>query len=671
MASSTLSSCSAGKPFIGLGNNSNAPILNYNLPQKTCYDVNAFYPLLIPIEYFNTVSAPTNTVWDLAAGMSVEEIVTTLKQDIMATRPAVLLQNAQILNKRKDLIRFLADSGIKQVVQDPKPETYIVGDSNLRIAPLYGDIGQQNPSPGRSIRNPNQPPPRINHLTAIPNLPAERIQVAGYTLEFIAAQIANGLIPELVTRFGGKVVMQFSPKPTLKLRISIVEHLKMCSFLGDYGAGKTVKTFSLLPGERTSITVRSYKDRTSYYIKSSSTTTNEYTSTYFADDESSYAQQSENILDSFSQHSATQMQEMLEHLEQASSGQQSQSSVSNESNSGFGAQGGINLLGLVNYQIGGGGGSGMSSGSSFNTIRENHMSNLASVLNASVQESSQHRDIDINTTTGNSVNHSNGGNSGSSSTISVSQQESIMIKAGEETLTIRELQNINYSRTLNFVFRQLLQEYITLTWLNDASIVFTTGFPGQQRAVRISQLDNFLEEVINTAVHREEVKKLILLHFCNVLDYQGTLVQFSEKVTETFSDCVDGGAGPTYEYWRKKAGLSDSYTSGGLEITVPGIITSVQSHILRTDSVIVDALLGQGEALDCYNMRLQDEAARASELRNDRYAAETQQEADKVTSALAAIAAITDPVAQAEAYKKMFGTCCSTEDLSLILNPTN
>lgn len=311
MASSTPSSCEAGKPFIGLGDGSNAPILNYNLPQKTCYDVNAFYPLSIPSDYFIPVSVPTNTVWDIAAGMSVEEIITTLKQDIMGTRPSVLLQNAQILNKRKDLIRFLAESGIKYVVQDPKPETFIVGDGNLRIAPLHGDGGLASPSPGRNLRNSNQPPPRINHLTAIPNMPAERIQVAGYTLDYIAAQVANGLIPELVTRFGGKVMMVFSPKPTLKLRIAIVEHLKMCSFLGDYGAGKTVKTFSLLPGERTTITVRSYKDKTSSYVKSSSTTTNEYTSTYFADDESSYAQQSENILDSFSQHSADQVQEVL------------------------------------------------------------------------------------------------------------------------------------------------------------------------------------------------------------------------------------------------------------------------------------------------------------------------------------------------------------------------
>lgn len=44
-------------------------------------------------------------------------------------------------------------------------------------------------------------------------------------------------------------------------------------------------------------------------------------------------------------------------------------------------------------------------------------------------------------------------------------------------------------------------------------------------------------------------------------------------------------------------GLTTVYSSGGLELTVPGIVTAVSSQILRTDSVIVDAILGQGEAL--------------------------------------------------------------------------
>jgi hypothetical protein len=669
MANSTTTSCVAGNPFIGLGDGSNAPILNYNLPQKTCYDINAFFPLNIPSDYFTSVTAPSGNPWAVAAAMSLEEIVTTLKKDITGTGTAVLLQNAAILRKRKELIRFLAESGTKHVVQDPKPETYIVGESNLRVTPMGGGGFGSSPSPGHTPGK-TPVPPRINHLTAIPNLPPDRIQVAGYTLEYIAAQIANGLIPELVTRFGGKVVMVFRTMPTLNPRITIVEHSKMCSFLGDYGAGKTVKTFTLLPGERTTITVRSYKDKTSSYVKSSSTTTNEYTSTYYADDESSQSQQSENILDSYSQHSANQVQEYLEELEETSSGSSTTISTSNETSSGFGVQGGINLLGIVNFQSGGGGSVTMGLGSTSNTIRENHMANLNTALNSSVNESAQHRDVEINTTTGNASNHSTGGNSGSSTTTSVAQQESIMIKAGEDTVTIRELQNINYSRVLNFVFRQLLQEYVVITWLNDVSIVFSTGFPGQQLAVKLSQLEPFLEKFINAA-DRDEVRKAILIPYCNVANYQGTVKVFTEKVTETLTDCVDGGTIPDFEYWRKKASLTDTYSAGagGLEITVPGVITSVQSHILKTDSVIVDALLGQGEALDCYNMRLQEEATRAAELRNNRYEQETEQEADKITAALAAITAITDPVEQAEAYKKIFGQCCSMEELNLIMNP--
>jgi hypothetical protein len=658
--------CLAGNPFMGLGDGHDAPILNYNLPQKTCYDVNSFFPVSVPTKYFKPQFSkpPTPNPWGIAARMSLEEITSTLKSDIMGSKAPVLLQNAKILAKRKDLIRFLAESGIKHIVQDPKPEVYIAGDSNLRVAPLAG-TGNVEAHTANNQGRPIGGTPRINHLTAIPTLPAERIQVAGYTLAYIATQVADGLIPELVTVFGGKVVMQFHAMPAFKPRIMIVEHSKMCSFLGDYGAGKTVKTFSLLPGERTSITVKTYKDKTSSFTKSSSTTTNEYTSSYYADDASSQSEQSENILDSYSQHSADQVQNMLEQLAESSTGDGSQATSGRDTNMGGGVQGGLNLFGMLNWQASGGGQVNVSHGNSSNSYRDNHMSNLASVLSTHVNESSQHRDVDVNTSTGNASNHSTGGSAGANTTMSVAQQESMMIKAGEEAVTVRELQNINFSRVLNFVFRQLMQEYITVTWLNDASIVFTTGYPGQQRAVRLSELETFLTELIDTPAHRDEVRKAIMLHFCNVANYQGTIMPFAEKVTEVFQDCVDATTVPAIIYWRKRRALSDSYTSGGLNITVPGIITSVQRHILRTDSVIVDALLGQGEALDCYNMRLQEEAARAALLRNDRYAQETSLESDKILAALAAIAAITDPVVQADAYKKMFGDCCDIDSLKL------
>lgn len=43
----------------------------------------------------------------------------------------------------------------------------------------------------------------------------------------------------------------------LKPTFLIVEEYRLSNFLGQYGAGRTVKTFSLLPGESTTISVTS------------------------------------------------------------------------------------------------------------------------------------------------------------------------------------------------------------------------------------------------------------------------------------------------------------------------------------------------------------------------------------------------------------------------------
>ena len=129
----------------------------------------------------------------------------------------------------------------------------------------------------------------------------------------------------------------------------LIEHYKVCAYLGDYGAGKTVRTFSLLPGERTTISVKSYRDKTSSYTKSSTTNSNEYTSTYYEDDEVSTSVKSENILDSYSQYSADQLQSQIQTIESESFGEQDASFESESIGEGKGRGGGFNLLGLVNW----------------------------------------------------------------------------------------------------------------------------------------------------------------------------------------------------------------------------------------------------------------------------------------------------------------------------------
>ena len=71
-------------------------------------------------------------------------------------------------------------------------------------------------------------------------------------------------------------------------RLFIIEEYKTASFLGDYGAGETVKTFSLLPGEKTTITVKTFKEKTSTQNRA------------------------ENLMDSFSENSAKDFEKTLQ-----------------------------------------------------------------------------------------------------------------------------------------------------------------------------------------------------------------------------------------------------------------------------------------------------------------------------------------------------------------------
>jgi hypothetical protein len=649
-------SCGPASPFVKLGDGGNAPILNYNLPQKTCYHGKAHFPLAIPANYFAAgyQSLPAANAWSQAESMGLEQITARLRAELLGSQPPLFLRGAALLQSRNGLVRFLADEGTSYLAPDPKPQVYMQGHDNARLTPL--NTGAPKPRP------------RINHLQAIPSLPPDKITVAGYTLAYLAEQVADGMLPELYVDFDRRVKVRFLPKPTVFPKLTVVEHYRVCSFLGDYGAGKVVKTFSLLPGESTTITVRSYKDQTSSYTKSSSTDSNEYTSTYYAQDENSVSTLAENALEGYSSHAASQLQSHIESMNQSATGESTTSTSSSSSSRGRGTQAGFNLFGIYNAQVGGGFQVSGSNTTTQNGYRDDLVSNLNSAISASANESSSYRDVEVNSTTGNSQNNSTGGAGGGSASMSVSQQESMLIKSGEETSTLRVIQNINHSRTLNFVFRQMLQEYIVLTWLDDVTLQFTTGDPGQHRAVRLSQLESFLAELIPDAAHRAQVRKAVLLQLCNVANYRGTLMPFAEKVSETFQDCVDGLQVPAIAYWRKRADLEDSYSSGGLEIQVPGVILSATSHILRTDSVIVDAVLGQGEALDCYNMRLQEAAATAQELQNMRFEKEMVFDIDQRNAALEIIRAITDPVQAAEAYHRIFGECCGNEQLMLLLN---
>jgi hypothetical protein len=709
------SSCSENKPFILLGNGATAPVLDYNLPQETCLDIDMEIPLFIPSEHFSEAAfaIPVNNIWSRIAGLSYEALLALLKEDILGSKFSLFF-NGQLLTRVKDAIRFVNSTAYQQIVVKTEGEgiklssadvkALIRSNENIssaalergqivRKARISQDMFAENSeaivkrtspsvstalalSTGAVQGGPKEPfyrKVRINHLTGIAMAPENQIQIAGLTLDYIVRQMMKGFIPEVYQDANGKIKIGFREKPASpKPKLILLEEHKLCSYLADYGAGKVVKTFSLLPGEKTEITVKSFKDYKSTYSKISIQSETDVTSTYYSDDEKSTSSLAENVLDSFSQSSVDEFQKQIEDRTQIDNS----SSTSSNSTDKTEKKGDVRIrlkAGEKSYlETTGSVATTNVTGSTSNQSRQDMVSTLNSSLESHVQNSSKNREVEVNTTTGNERNQSKGGNSSSTSEMTTTTSEEISKTEQDEILTVRKLENINRSRVLNFVFRQMLQEYISILYLNDVRLVFSNGYKESIVQFKISSLQGFLDKFI-IADKRAEVKKAILLHFCNVSDYQDIKHSFLEKVIEEYDDCDSGTPDATYTYYRKKSGLTQTYTTGSFEFTVPGIILSVTNHMLKTDSVLCDALLGQGEALDCYNNRLQEASADQAELKNERYELETARisekmlaEINKVTTALNAINAIVDPIEQAQAFRDIFGECCM-EDVKLLL----
>ena len=108
-----------------------------------------------------------------------------------------------------------------------------------------------------------------------------------------------------------------------------------------------------------------------------------------------------------------------------------------------------------------------------------------------------------------------------------------------ETTTTRTLENLNRSRVLNFVFRQLLQEYYTLTYLDGVSLMYSNGYDTSRKTGTLSSMANLLRAVLVDDQAVESVRNDIFVHLCNIPDYTGTRVSFIEKVAEKQRNCIE------------------------------------------------------------------------------------------------------------------------------------
>jgi hypothetical protein len=410
---------------------------------------------------------------------------------------------------------------------------------------------------------------------------------------------------------------------TKKPQLTIVEEYRVASFLGQYGLGRTVGTFSLLPGEKTTIRIKTYRDVTST------------------------RSQSENIIDSQSKESFDELEKFV----QEEKGSTSSSTTAKEAKLGFS----FSPAKLVGLNIDG---SGSISNSSTRTSN-------AQALNKALDK------------------HTNKSNANRQVSISTSSTETV--KEGDETSTEREIVNYNKSRVLNFIFRQLHQDYINITYLADIKIAFSTGTEDSLRVVSLEELSDLLDEIVDVSTYvqnKDYVTKDLLKHYVRIKNTNNKLFSFLEQAEDKlYFPTSSTMLSETVKYWRK-ANVQDEYDRDGINVAVEGVILNVQKTTLKTSSVLVEALLGQADALDCFNLQIQDsesqkgymelqerakrlsiEESRASK-EQDKVAAEVEKleaERAKIAAEAALITNVigsADVAAKVELAKEMYSKCC-------------
>jgi hypothetical protein len=474
--------------------------------------------------------------------------------------------------------------------------------------------------------------------------------LADFPLVDVVSYLQNQEAKPVVTKMMGVFQLSYQKKvngTSAKPGLYVVEEYRMAAYLGKYGLGRVVRTFSLLPGEKTTITLKTYRDVTKTQTKS------------------------ENVLDSFSDTSVKELEDFVQGEQDNKT--EDKNTTDFKSRVSFKIPFG-GLEGGVNYDV------------KTESSRSSNVKNLNRALAKHVNTSNANRQVQINTTTTETV------------------------KEGDESSTIRELNNINKSRVLNFVFRQLNQQYVTVTYLSDIKIMFANGNPDDTRIVNIEELDNLLADVldlpntgsttynVSNSPNANFIKGYIINNYCKLYDYDDIEVKpaFIEQRVVTNGNCFVSGFGgigssqliqpQTTSFWRKSKKVEGvvvgSMGKYGVDIKVPGVILEVSENTLKTSSVLVESMLGNTDALDCFNLKIQEtesqkgymelqertirldiEEQRAAKER-DKVAAEVEKleaERAKIAAEAALITNVigsADVAAKVELAKEMYSKCC-------------
>jgi hypothetical protein len=219
-----------GEPIANLDPGGKASIVSYNVPDKTAYDgrntIEFKLPPLnpddpeAPHEYFNTAASTPPTRQTLIDIADIEARVRAALQTGVYDRrifPNIVTPT--------NTLRVLAPTSVFGA-EEPTRDT--------AGAPFLSSVGVAIPL--------------SNHM-------------ANLEPRAVALRMAAGERLNVYRSLHGTYTYNSLLEPVrerARPRLLLVETYRLSSFLGNYGAGRTLATFSLLPGEKTTISVKSY-----------------------------------------------------------------------------------------------------------------------------------------------------------------------------------------------------------------------------------------------------------------------------------------------------------------------------------------------------------------------------------------------------------------------------
>ena len=541
----------APAPLIELDPQGSPVLLSYDVPEPTSFRGRNVIEFDFPVGFFVQQVDPTAVLKAPAVQAKATGSKTTAAK--AAAAPAIAPPNIPLPPVTGLSPVYASDTPINGSEVPPTRAT----EASLtegRVAGAFSvaqGTGYFDPEVFPNVAAGNDPFTRFALMGAIADLDSSAV----------VAQLTGGNRLAVYRDTSSRFTYKFIPVPQRGIpTLLLVEYYRLSSFPARYGAGRTIKTFSLLPGEKSKIRV----------------------STYRRSEQSS--RQATSILDS----NSSEAESDFERSVQAEASSQDSTSKSLEYPAEAEASGSASWgWGSANVTASGG-----VSGAS-QASREEFAKNVSNAVTNNATKASSRRDVQVDTSL------------------------DIKLEATEEQAVERELENINLSRTLNFVFRQMNQEFITLLHLVDVRVAYFNGYGESRVEVPLPELDDLLNTYILPA-NQEQVREAIAGELAAITDYTG-------QVNTTFVQTQTLGSDTAaVSYFRVNPDAVSTYAPapGAPPVTVPGVIMAADSHVMRTDGVVVDAFLGLGNALDDYAVGIQQQEVRASQLDNDRMQAE-------------------------------------------------